>query len=338
MKLRIGALTVLFLSLALPLAAQVGGGGTTNYIPIWTDSNTLGDSTIYETNGMVGVGTTSPTATLTVLGANGGAAQTPVLQVTGGMGGSGFGRGGGILLAGGPGGRRGGGSITVTGGDGGANGAKNSAPGGAIQLSGGTGGAGQAFSKAGPGGSITIAGGIGGAPDPAGGGGDGGSITLQAGAAVKLGKPGNVLVSLPQGGEMEILGGRGVGIGTPRPKATLDIKVGGTTLADAWTTRSSRRFKTNIKPLEGALEKVEQLQGVYYERKVDGKHEIGVVAEDVAQVVPEVVSRDPKSQEVQGVDYSRLAALLIEAVKSQQAEIQQLKIQVLQLRSNPRGQ
>ena len=90
MKLRIGALTVLFLSLALPLAAQVGGGGTTNYIPIWTDSNTLGDSTIYETNGMVGVGTTSPTATLTVLGANGGAAQTPVLQVTGGMGGSGL--------------------------------------------------------------------------------------------------------------------------------------------------------------------------------------------------------------------------------------------------------
>ena len=137
---------------------------------------------------------------------------------------------------------------------------------------------------------------------------------------------------------MEILGGRGLGIGTPRPKATLDIKVGGTTLADAWTTRSSRRFKTNIQPLSGALEKIEQLQGVSYQRKADGKHEIGVVAQDVVQVVPEVVSRDPKSQEVQGVDYSRLAALLIEAVKSQQAEIQQLKMQVLQLRSNPRGQ
>lgn len=124
----------------------------------------------------------------------------------------------------------------------------------------------------------------------------------------------------------------------PPPAATLDIVSGGTTLADAWTTRSSRRFKTNIQPLQGALEKVEQLQGVSYERKSDGQHEIGVVAEDVDQIVPEVVSRDPKTNEVQSVDYSRLAALLIEAVKTQQAEIQQLKMQVLQLTSNCGGQ
>jgi len=122
------------------------------------------------------------------------------------------------------------------------------------------------------------------------------------------------------------------------PDNTLEVVAGGTTLADAWTVRSSRRFKTNIQPLAGALEKVEQLQGVSYERKVDGKHEIGVVAEDVAQIVPEVVSHDPNTDEVQGVDYSRLAALLIEAVKSQQAEIQQLKVQIEQLSSYPAGQ
>ena len=66
------------------------------------------------------------------------------------------------------------------------------------------------------------------------------------------------------------------------------LGTGGLTLADAWTTRSSRRFKTNIQPLEGALEKIVQLQGVSYERKADGKHEIGVLAEDVDRVVPEV--------------------------------------------------
>lgn len=41
--------------------------------------------------------------------------------------------------------------------------------------------------------------------------------------------------------------------------------------------------------------------------------------------MPEVVSRDPRTNEVQGVDYARLAALLIEAVKSQQVEIRELK-------------
>ena len=67
--------------------------------------------------------------------------------------------------------------------------------------------------------------------------------------------------------------------------------------------------------------------------KFDGKREIGVVAEDVNKIMPEVVSRDPKTHEVQGVDYSRLAALLIEAVKSQQVEIEQLKSQIERLNS-----
>ena len=119
---------------------------------------------------------------------------------------------------------------------------------------------------------------------------------------------------------------------------TLEIKVGGTTLADEWTTRSSRRFKTNIEPLQSALEKVGQLQGVSYQRKDDGKREIGVIAEDVAQILPEVVSRDPETYEIQGVDYSRLAALLIEAVKSQQVEIQELRVRIERLTSNPSGQ
>jgi hypothetical protein len=152
---------------------------------------------------------------------------------------------------------------------------------------------------------------------------------------------------LPGGVNIEpfVLQGSNVGIGTQAPTHNLEIGAGGTTLADAWTTRSSRQFKTNIQPLEEALDKVERLQGVSYERKSDGKHEIGVIAEDVDQVVPEVVSHDAKTHEAQGVDYSRLAALLIEAVKSQQteiqsqqAEIQQLKAQIAQLASTPAGQ
>ena len=68
------------------------------------------------------------------------------------------------------------------------------------------------------------------------------------------------------------------------------------------------------------MEKVEQLQAVSYQSKSDGRHEIGVIAEDVDRVLPEVVSRDPETNQIQGVDSARLATLLIEAVKSQQAE------------------
>jgi hypothetical protein len=337
----ITALT-LFTLLTIPvrLAAQVGGSGTTNYIPIWTDSTTLGDSIIYQTGGMVGIGTISPAATLNVVGPNGTTGNAPtVLQVTGGTpadGGLGGWDGGSVALTGGNGSfgavRPGtGGSVTLTGGAGPASKGTTAGAGGVLQLNAGPGGWGKDQGAGGPGGSIMIAAGAGGFQD-LGRGGAGGSITLQPGTG-HIAPSGNLLVRLTQGGKMEILGGR-VGIGTPSPKATLDIRAGSTTLADAWTTRSSRRFKSNIQPLEGALEKVAQLQGVSYERKADGKHEIGVVAEDVDHIVPEIVSRDPETNEVQGVDYSRLAALLIEAVKSQQAEIQHLKAQVDQLTSN----
>jgi hypothetical protein len=139
------------------------------------------------------------------------------------------------------------------------------------------------------------------------------------------GQPGNITLA-PIAGK--------VGVGTWNPTAEFEVGAGHSTLADSWITRSSRRFKTNIQPLADALEKIEQLQGVSYERKADGKHEIGVVAEDVDQIVPELVARDPETKEVQGVDYSRLSALLIEAVKTQQAEIQELKAQVRQLSSD----
>jgi hypothetical protein len=209
--------------------------------------------------------------------------------------------------------------------DGGLNNA-NGGLGGGIRLRAGDGGG--SSQDAGNGGNITLIAGAGGESSEVPGG--GGSITLQPGASaafcgVFCSAPGNVILAVHRTGS--------VGVGTNTPSNTLEVVAGGTTLADSWTVRSSRRFKTNILPLVGALEKVEQLQGVSYERKDDGKREIGVIAEDVDNVMPEVVSRDPKTHEVQGVDYSRLAALLIEAVKTQQVEIEQLKSQIERLNS-----
>jgi hypothetical protein len=115
-----------------------------------------------------------------------------------------------------------------------------------------------------------------------------------------------------------------VGIGTTTPSNLLTlVQGGGAALADGWNTYSSRRWKTNIQPLQNALGKVEQLRGVSYDLKGSGKHEIGVIAEEVGAVVPEVVTYEDNGKDARGVDYSRLTALLIEATKQQQREFHQ---------------
>jgi hypothetical protein len=222
--------------------------------------------------------------------------------------------------------------LRVKGGQGGTSGidTENGGTGGGIQLKAGDGG--SASQDAGAGGDVTITAGNGGTSDELAG--PGGSITLRPGSAgacqLLCSNPGNIILA--------VHGVGAVGVGTKTPSNTLEVRVGGTTLADSWTVRSSRRFKNNIEPLAGALEKVERLRGVSYERKDDGRREIGVVAEEVDKIVPEVVSRDPQTHEVQGVDYSRLTALLIEAVKAQEAEIRQLKAQIKQLSGSESGQ
>jgi hypothetical protein len=115
-----------------------------------------------------------------------------------------------------------------------------------------------------------------------------------------------------------------VGINTSTPTNVLTIaRLTGHAIADGWDTYSSRRWKTNIHTLPNALAKVEQLRGVTYDLKDSGKHEIGVIAEEVGAVVPELVTYEENGKDARGVDYSRLTALLIEATKQQQREVRQ---------------
>jgi trimeric autotransporter adhesin len=128
-----------------------------------------------------------------------------------------------------------------------------------------------------------------------------------------------------------VLGGTGqyavkVGIGTEKPSNILTVAQGaGHPVSDSWETYSSRRWKTNIQTLPNALAKVQQMRGVSYDLKDSGKHEIGVIAEEVGAVVPELVTYEDNGKDARSVDYSRLTALLIEAVKQQQREIQREK-------------
>ena len=101
---------------------------------------------------------------------------------------------------------------------------------------------------------------------------------------------------------------------------------------------SSRRWKDNVQPLGGALDQAMQLRGVRFDWTADAPHnpsrrsDIGLIAEEVAQVVPEVVSLDEQGAP-RAVDYGRLTALLVEALKAQQSQIQQLRREVLSLKA-----
>ncbi len=98
------------------------------------------------------------------------------------------------------------------------------------------------------------------------------------------------------------------------------------------THTSDRRLKERIAPIAGALGSVRQIQGVYYywDKTKDPTgirprgRQIGVIAQDVEKVYPELVVTDARG--FKAVDYLSLTAVLIEAVKEQQKFIEQLKI------------
>jgi len=87
-----------------------------------------------------------------------------------------------------------------------------------------------------------------------------------------------------------------------------------TVTAATFTETSSIALKQNIEPLKSGLEKILQLTPVSYERKSNNKNEIGLIAEDVAEVMPELVSFDEEGKPV-GIHYSKLSVLLIQALK-----------------------
>jgi hypothetical protein len=105
---------------------------------------------------------------------------------------------------------------------------------------------------------------------------------------------------------------------------------------------SSIRWKTDITPIDSALNKVLNLRGVYFkwDQEHGGEHDMGMIAEEVGQVLPEVVEYEEDGMYTTGMDYSKLTPLLVEAVKAlkeendvlkQRLETLEAKMQTLQL-------
>ena len=86
---------------------------------------------------------------------------------------------------------------------------------------------------------------------------------------------------------------------------------------------SDARLKSNIVSLGSTLSKLLQIDGKSYEMK--GKQKIGVLAQEIQEVFPELVSED--DNEMLAVNYQGLVPVLINALKEQQSEIEILKQQ-----------
>ena len=77
---------------------------------------------------------------------------------------------------------------------------------------------------------------------------------------------------------------------------------------------SDIRLKSNIKKIDGALDKIDKISGYTFD--MDGKREAGIIAQEIKEVLPEVVGEFEKDGEMYlNVDYPKIIALLIEAIK-----------------------
>ena len=106
------------------------------------------------------------------------------------------------------------------------------------------------------------------------------------------------------------------------------------------STISDEKLKDDVKTIDSALDKVKKLRGVEYtwnkgSRK--GQKDIGVIAQETEKVVPEIV-REHEMPLIYGgvyktVDYEKLTAVLIESVKEQQKQIEELKSEIQELKN-----
>ena len=95
---------------------------------------------------------------------------------------------------------------------------------------------------------------------------------------------------------------------------------------------SDARVKENVNTIEGALNKVLHLRGVSYNKIGETDKKVGVIAQEVLEVLPEVVSED--LQGMYSVAYGNIVGVLIEAMKEQQYQIEELKAEIKKLKSN----
>jgi len=124
-----------------------------------------------------------------------------------------------------------------------------------------------------------------------------------------------------------VASGGNVGIGTSTPSQKFTVTnntTTGTYTTSGWAHSSDARLKTNVKTLHNSLEKILKLNGVSYNwmKEPTSNPQVGFIAQDVEKVFPEVVVVDSNGN--YSMVYQNLVAPMVEAIKEQQQQIEEL--------------
>ena len=107
---------------------------------------------------------------------------------------------------------------------------------------------------------------------------------------------------------------------------TTERSISVTSSATAYNTSSDERLKENIADSADAGSKIDAIQIRQFDWKADGSHQdYGVIAQELVEVAPEAVHQPEDSEEMMGVDYSKLVPMLIKEVQSLRSRVAELE-------------
>lgn len=121
-----------------------------------------------------------------------------------------------------------------------------------------------------------------------------------------------------------------VGIGATTPSEKLQVN--GNVLATSYLTSSDRNLKTNFLVLTGALAKMLSIHGYAFDWRDTGRHDVGIVAQDVEKVFPDIVKTNTDTG-YKSVEYANLIAPMIEAMREQQQMIEKQQQEISELKT-----
>jgi hypothetical protein len=132
----------------------------------------------------------------------------------------------------------------------------------------------------------------------------------------------NIGVYGESGSNVGVVGQSGSNVGVVGIGGTFDFLAQGP--GTNYGATSSQRWKSNIINISDPLDKISSLRGVYFDWDEDhgGQHDIGFIAEEIGQVIPEIVGWEDNGIDAKGMDYSKMTPLLVEAANAMRKEYQ----------------